>query len=71
MKCRHDNLEIVEYGTATTVHHRIKGEWHHWSDTGDYAGKVWVKCRDCGLNREYTKNKPKWLVNIIKIFSDM
>ena len=64
-RCKHENITITEYGRSSTWHHRECKDgrwfWMHDSDFGDYAGKILVCCRDCGFQKEYTKNRPKWV----------
>jgi len=60
--CKHENISIIEYGTAYTNHIReMNGKWNHFSNTGDYTGIIEVKCYECDLQHRYTKRRPKWL----------
>jgi hypothetical protein len=63
-RCKHENLEVLEHGTAYTSHVReLDGEWTHASDISDYTGKVDVECLQCGMKKTYCRNKPQWLIN--------
>jgi hypothetical protein len=67
MRCEHRDIVIIEYGTLNTAHARnVDGTWEHESKPGGYTGKVWVKCRVCGLDREYKRKKPKWLLEMLE-----
>ena len=61
--CKHVNLTITETGTWFTQHYRESdGTWWHNNEPGDYQDKISVKCNDCGLERDYYKNRvPNWL----------
>ena len=65
-RCKHELIGITEYGTSTTSHIReFDGEWPHYSDYGDYTGKIFVQCKQCGLEKEFnrfSKSLPKWLI---------
>lgn len=65
MKCKHENIEIIEYGSMNTAHARSDdGTWDSWSDVGSYSGKLRVFCPDCNYNREfnkYSKDLPSWI----------
>ncbi len=70
MRCKHQNIEIIEYMTASTWHKRVGDkEWLHDSDVGDYTGTVEVHCPDCGLRRIYGReSRPKWLREMMRDF---
>jgi hypothetical protein len=66
MKCKHENISIIEYGTSQTSHDRDSGgEWTHVSDIGHYTGVIEVTCYDCGFNRRYGRNRPQWIEKLV------
>lgn len=61
-RCRHDNVEITEFGTSATTHLRSSaGCWDHDSDFGDYTGIIEVYCPECGYKRRFGQRRPKWV----------
>lgn len=68
MRCKHENISIIEVGTSFTYHDREKdGVWTHHNDFGDYTGTVYVKCFQCGFHKTfYYRNRPKWLMERLK-----
>ena len=65
MTCKHEYIEIIEYGCMNTSHIREGGLWSHDSAPAEYTGIVCVICHDCGLRRRYGKRRPKWLRSLI------
>lgn len=60
--CKHLDIEIEEMGTSITSHRREDGgTWSHVSEYGDYTGTIYVHCYDCGFEKKYISNYPKWL----------
>ena len=61
--CNHETLVIIEIGSWETQHYRRpNGEWDHNNEPGAYQTMIEVRCKECRLNRKYSKYKlPIWL----------
>ena len=63
MKCRHANIIIQETVRAHIDHVFEDGKYklsHH--SIGVEFAMFWVRCVDCGLDKDYSKyHLPKWL----------
>lgn len=71
MRCKHEFINITEFGTSWTHHELEEGEWSHHSDIGSYTGTIDVHCYDCGLEKTYhSSNRPKWLVKLLESMKD-
>jgi hypothetical protein len=60
--CRHTHITIGELGTWVTTHQFENGEWSHCHNPESYSSSLWVRCADCGFEKDYPKSRrPKWL----------
>lgn len=67
--CKHNNISIIEFGTATISHDReLDGHWSHVSDTGRLTGIIEVTCYQCGFSKTYGRKRPKWVLKYMEEF---
>jgi hypothetical protein len=75
MRCTHTtNVELLEFGVAVTSHIVEGVIISHDSSFGDYTGQIQVTCLDCGFQRRYGRNRPRWVqelfANVTTISTD-